>query len=303
MYDRICAHLFEQPLLYHPRKAETFVQVFGPRLTGCALTIVNGEGCADHVAFANGRPSAGVIGDRLGRAYDKAGLSPLYVVDNVAIIPVEGTLVQKGGWIGSYSGETSYQGLQVQIARAARRDDVKGVVFEVDSYGGEVNGGFETAAAIRQLSKQKPTIAILTDYAYSAGYLLASQARQVVMPEFGGTGSIGVVMMHADFSGALKKDGIKVTLIHAGKHKVDGNKFLPLPAELQEKWLSEAETMRDRFAAEVAAGRKNRLTKAAALKTEADVYRADDAVRLGLVDAIGDGSEAFAAFVKEINRR
>lgn len=303
MYDRICAHLFEQPLLYHPRKAETFVQVFGPRLTGCAVTIVNGEGGTDHVAFANGRPSAGVIGDRLGRAYDKAGISPLYVVDNVAIIPVEGTLVQKGGWIGSYSGETSYQGLQVQVARAARRQDVKGVVFEIDSYGGQVNGAFETAAAIRQLSKEKPTIAILTDYAYSAGYLLASQARQVVMPEFGGTGSIGVVMMHADFSGALEKDGIKVTLIHAGKHKVDGNKFLPLPAELQEKWQSEAEAMRDRFAGEVAAGRKNRLTKAAALKTEADVYRADDAVRLGLVDAIGDGSAAFAAFVKEINRR
>jgi signal peptide peptidase SppA len=303
MYDRICAHLFEQPLLYHPRKAETFLQVFGPRLTGCTITIVNGEGTTEHVAFANGRPSAGVIGDRLGRAYDKAGVSPLYVVDGVAIIPVEGTLVQKGGWIGSYSGETSYQGLQVQIARAARRDDVKGVVFEVDSYGGQVNGGFETAAAIRQLSKEKPTISILTDYAYSAGYLLASQARQVVMPEFGGAGSIGVVMMHADFSGALEQDGIKVTMIHAGKHKVDGNKFMPLPAELQEKWQAEVEAMRGRFAAEVALGRKGRMSKAAALKTEADAFRAEDAVRLGLVDAVGDGSEAFAAFLKEVNRR
>jgi signal peptide peptidase SppA len=303
MYDRICAHLFEQPLLYHPRKAETFLQVFGPRLTGCAVTIVNGEGTTDHVAFANGRPSAGVIGDRLGRAYDKAGVSPLYVVDNVAIIPIEGTLVQKGGWIGSYSGETSYQGLQVQIARAARREDVKGVVFEVDSYGGQVNGGFEAAAAIRQLSKEKPTISILTDYAYSGGYLLASQARQVVMPEFGGTGSIGVVMMHADFSGALEQEGIKVTMIHAGKHKVDGNRFMPLPASLQERWQGELEAMRDRFAAEVAQGRKGRLSKAAALKTEADAYVAADAERLGLVDAIGDGSEAFAAFLKEVNRR
>ena len=303
MYDRICAHLFEQPLLYHPRKAETFLQVFGPRLTGCAITIVNGEGGTDHVAFSNGRPSAGVIGDRLGRAYDKAGVSPLYVIDNVAIIPIEGTLVQKGGWIGSYSGETSYQGLQVQIARAGRREDVKGVVFEVDSYGGQVNGGFETAAAIRQLSKEKPTIAILTDYAYSAGYLLASQARQVVMPEFGGTGSIGVVMMHADFSGALEQEGIKVTMIHAGKHKVDGNKFMPLPADLQERWKGEVEAMRDRFAAEVALGRKGRLTKAAALKTEADAYRADEAARLGLVDAVGDGNEAFSTFLKEVNRR
>ena len=301
-HGRLSSMLFEQPHMYHPRKAETVVRMLGPRLTGHAITVTNGEGSIDHVAFSNGRPSAGVIGDRMGRAYDRAGVAPFDIVDGVAIIGVEGTLVQKGGWVGSYSGETSYQGLQVQIARASR-DDIKGVVFEVDSFGGMVNGAFEAAKAINALSKLKPTIAILTDFAFSAAYLLASQARQIVMPEFGGAGSIGAVMLHADFSGNLEQDGIKVTFIQSGAHKTDGNPYAALPDGLQERWQAQTDAIRDRFAGVVGQGRGKRMTKAQALKTEAKFYGAIDALDLGLVDAIGDGQEAFGAFIKAVNRR
>lgn len=300
--DRISNLLFDQPLLYHPGKAETFVRAFGTRLTGHSVTVVNGGEPVDHVAFANGRPSAGVIGDRMGRAYDRHALNPFDVVDNVAIIPIEGTLVHKGGWIGAYSGETSYQGLRTQIARA-RAENIKGVVFEVDSFGGQVNGAFETAADIAALSRLKPTIAILTDFAYSAGYLLASQARTIIMPEFGGAGSIGVVMMHTDWSGNLEQDGIRVTLIHSGDHKVEGHPFAPLPADVRERWKADADRTRDRFAEVVGKGRRGRFSKAAALKTEAQSYRADEALSLGLVDAIGNDVEAFNAFVTQVNQR
>jgi len=302
-FAHISGRLFNQPHLYDPRKAETFVRQLGPRLTGSAITIVNGVGGVEHVAFSGGRPSAGVIGDRLGRAYDANSLTPFNIIDGVAIIPVEGTLVQKGAWVGSNSGETSYEGLQVQIARAQRSEKVTAVVFEVDSFGGQVNGAFETAAAIRTLSKAKPTIAILTDYAYSAGYLLASQARQIVMPEFGGAGSIGVVMMHANFSGQLEQDGIKVTFIHAGKHKVDGSPYEPLAEGIQAKWQAQVDAMRDRFADAVGQGRGKRFNRAAALKTEAQTYTAAEAVEIGLVDAIGDGRATFEAFLKAANGR
>ena len=42
-------------------------------------------------------------------------------------------------------GETSYEGLQAQVLRAMRNPTIKGVVFEVDSFGGELAGAFETA--------------------------------------------------------------------------------------------------------------------------------------------------------------
>jgi len=302
-YEHLTQIVFDQPHLYDARKAAAFIRSIGPRLTGREITIVNGRDPVDHVAFSGGRPSAGVLGDRLGRAYDRHNVTPFQVIDNVAVIAVEGTLIQKGSWVGSSSGETSYEGLRMQIARARRSEAVKGVVFEVDSFGGQVNGAFETAEDMRQLSREKPTISILTDYAYSAGYLLASQARQVVMPEFGGAGSIGVVMMHADFSGAMEQEGIKVTFIHAGKHKVDGNPFEPLASGIHGKWQTEVDEMRDRFAMVVGKARGARFSKSDALKTEAETFSAKQALEIGLVDAVADGQATFEAFIKEINRK
>lgn len=302
-YPHLCGQLFEQPLMHDARKAEVVLRALGPRLTGHNITVVNGTGGVDHVAFANGRPSAGVIGDRLGRIMDARGVPAFDMVDGVSIIAVEGSLIQKGGWIGASSGETSYQGLQTQIARAGRLDAVKGVVFEIDSFGGMVNGGFETATMIAALSKAKPTIAILTDFAYSAAYLLASQCRQIVVPPFGGAGSIGCVMLHADYSGALEQEGIKVTIIRSGAHKTEGNPYEPLPDAQRERWQAQVDGVRDQFAAVVGKGRGKRCTKAQALKTEAQAFTAAEALDLGLVDAVGDGQEAFSAFVKAVNRR
>ena len=69
----------------------------------------------------------------------------------------------------------------------------KGVVFEVDSFGGELAGAFETTDLIARLSAEKPTLAILTDHTLSAAYLLASAARQIIIPEYGRAGSIGAL--------------------------------------------------------------------------------------------------------------
>lgn len=301
-FGHVAQRVFNMPLLYDPRKAEAFLQGMGSRIAGDTVVISNPAGAIDHTAFASGRPLAGKVGNRLERVYQRANVLPFEMVGNVAIIPIEGSLVHKGGWIGSNSGETSYQGLQAQIAAARKYAEVKGVVFEVDSFGGEVNGGFETAAAIQALSSEKPTLSILTDFAYSAGYLLASQARGVVMPEFGGAGSIGVIIMHADYSQALEQDGIKVTIIRSGSKKANGNPYEPLSADVAGRWQAQADVMREKFADTVAKGRKNRITKAKALATEADVFDANQALSMGLVDAIGDPIEAFDAFVKEVNR-
>ncbi|MGA8990672.1 MAG: hypothetical protein WB500_09890 [Rhodoplanes sp.] len=93
--------------------------------------------------------------------------------------------MHKGAYVGAYSGRTSYEGLQAQVLRAMRNPAIKGVVFEVDSFAGDLAGAFETADLIARLSTEKPTLAILTDHALSAGYLLASAARQIIIQNTG----------------------------------------------------------------------------------------------------------------------
>jgi ClpP class serine protease len=303
LMPNIAARVFNTPLLIDARKAMAMLAAIGGRIADGGIAIEGGVEAIEHIAFSGGRPSMGRLGDRLGRRLTMNAVEYPDVVSNIAVIPIEGTLVHKGGWIGTYSGETSYQGLQTQIAAAMRRPDIKGVVFEVDSFGGEASGAFETADMIAELSALKPTISILTDHALSAGYLLGSAARQVVMPAHGSAGSIGVVGLHVDMSAALEKEGLKVTLITAGAHKVDGNQFSALPKEVADRWRSSFEQKRQSFAAAVARYRGTRLSVERALGTEAQIYDGAEAVALGLADGTGNGNQIFDAFVREVNRR
>ena len=64
--------------------------------------------------------------------------------------------------------------------------------------------------------------------AASAGYWLASQASTITLTPSGEVGSVGVLDIHADISGALANAGVKVTAVTAGPHKVERAPFTPL---------------------------------------------------------------------------
>lgn len=296
---KLYQEIFETPLLIHPGKAKAAMMALGGRIVeGGVVFAEDGISAIDHWV----EPKAGVLTDRLGRHFEREGRAPFDLIDGVAVIPIEGTLVHKGGYIGQSSGETSYQGLQAQISYAGKSDRVRGVVYEIDTYGGQVAGAFQTAEMMRRLSEVKPTMSILTDNALSAGYLLGCNARQVVMPEHGKAGSVGVITMHADFSKQLEALGITVTILTAGDHKGDGNPYEPLDPTYAEKVRAELEGIRESFAAVVGRSRKSRLTAAAALKTEGAHFEGRESVRLGLADAVGHPNDAFAEFVAAVNR-
>ncbi|MCW2319242.1 signal peptide peptidase SppA [Rhodoblastus acidophilus] len=191
---------------------------------------------------------------------------------------------------------------QVQDVRAARDPSVKGVVIEADSFGGEVAGVFETADMLAALSRSKPTLAILTDHALSAAYLLASAARSIVIPKSGLAGSIGAIILHADMSGRLEKEGVKVTVLRAGKDKATMNAVEPLSKEKRESVEAQLESVRQDFAARVGQYRSGRFNANQALATEGAEFDGADAVALGLADAVGHANDAFDAFVREMSR-
>lgn len=301
LLTRWASRLIEAPLAIHPGKAAAILAAVGGRFVEGAFTVVGAE-AVDHVAFGGGRPSMGRLPDSLGNAYARAQRRPYPMVDGVAVIAIEGSLVHKGGWIGLDSGETSYEGLQAQIRAAARDTAVRGVVFEVDSFGGEVSGAFDLAEQIAALSRAKPTIAIQTDHAASAALLLASQAGEIVAPPTGGAGSIGVIAVHVDRSGELAKKGQVVTILTAGAHKAEGNPYEPLPEAVASRWRAELEAIRKQFAAVVGSGRGKRMSAEKAMATEARYFAADEALSLGLIDRIAHPSAAFDEFIAKVNR-
>ena len=302
-YPFHAARLFNTPLMVDPGKAEIIAGALGARILGRSIRIVSPK-TADR-----GGPVAGVLGEPIRGASDvdwwtgeeKPVFEPARRHGNIAVLEIEGTLVAKGRWTGAYSGMTSYEGIGAQVTELREADDVKGVVVEVDSFGGEVAGAFDCADQIARLAAEKPVLAILTDHACSAGYLLASAARAIVAPRNCVAGSIGVVTMHVDVSRALDEAGLTVTILAGGRHKADGTPYAPLPEETAKKVRAEMETLRGIFAETVGRYRGARLTKEAALATEADTYtNGKAALAAGLIDAVANPSEAFAAFVTEM---
>lgn len=213
------------------------------------------------------------------------GLPYKRTAQGVAIISIIGSLVNRGAWLGSSSGETSYEGVNFQIAHAAADVNTKAILLDIDSPGGEATGCFECAAAIRAAGENKAVVASINGMAASAAYAIASAADWIVTTESGVAGSIGVVLLHADYSGKLKKDGISPTLIFAGAHKVDGHPFAPLSEEVTADLQAEVDGYYKLFVSHVAEGRG--MTEAAIRATEARTFMGADAKTVGLADAIG----------------
>ena len=104
-------------------------------------------------------------------------------------------------------------------------------------------------------------------------------------------GSIGTVMMHVDRSHELEKRGRRVTLIHAGAHKVDGNQFEPLSPAVRADLQRTVDEFNNRFIDVVAAGRGRKLSPQTIRDFEAGVFMGQAARGVNLVDRIGSFSE------------
>ena len=303
LHARIAARAFNTPLLVEPSKAMAFLSGLGPRILGRRVETVDTVEAVDAAATTTLPARASLLAGGLADSYRQHGDAPYPVVDGIAVIEISGVLIHRGGWIGQSSGQTSYEGIAAQIEAAASDPAVRGLALEIDSFGGEVAGAFDLADRIRALRATKPVWAFVAEHAFSAGYALASQADRILLPRTGALGSIGVVVLHADLSGQLDQDGVRVTLIHSGSHKVDGNPYQPLPEIVQGDIQREIDVLRFLFAETVAAGRAGKISHEAALATEAATFRGADAVAAGLADEVSDLARGFAAFRQLLAQR
>jgi signal peptide peptidase SppA len=207
---------------------------------------------------------------------------------SVALIPVMGVIAHRMSSLDiSGPGGTSIQQLTADFRQALGDGNCKAIVFDVDSPGGSVEGVMELAGEIYDARKQKPITAVCNSMACSAAYWLAAAANEVVCMPSGQCGSIGVYMLHQDESEALKKDGIKITIIKAGKFKAEGNPSEPLSPEAYDAFLGKVNDYYGMFVKAIA---QYRGTSQAAVREGYGQGRsllANDAVKQGLADRVG----------------
>ena len=71
-------------------------------------------------------------------------------------------------------------------------------------------------------------MAVANSLAASAAYWIGCFASEFYITPGDEVGSIGVWQAHFEYSKALQEEGVKTTLVSAGKFKVEGNLYVPL---------------------------------------------------------------------------
>ena len=151
--------------------------------------------------------SVEAIERELGRPLDNT--RTVRVREGVAVIPVSGPLFRYANLFTRISGATSYEALATDLGEALRSSEVRGIVFDVDSPGGVVNGNAEISEMIYQARALKPTAAFVSGLGASAAYWLATSAERVIVSPTAILGSVGTVIGVTDDSATDAAQGIR----------------------------------------------------------------------------------------------
>lgn len=173
----------------------------------------------------------------------------------VAVLDMFGVISQRMNMFDEISGGTSTEVATKQIRALQSDEEVKAIILNFDSPGGTVYGIEELAAEILASRGGKPIIAQVNSACFSAAYWLASACEEIIVTPGGQAGSIGVYSIHEDISKMLEMEGIKETLIYAGKFKVEGNPYEPLGDAAAEEIQRRVDQVAASFVRDVAAGR------------------------------------------------
>lgn len=213
---------------------------------------------------------------------------------NIAVVPIIGSLMKK-----DYCGAAGMQTIAARIKQAEQTESVSGIILNIDSPGGTVDGTKELADTVKACTK--PIIAFADGLAASAAYWIGSSANKFIAKDTTTeVGSIGVVLSFIDNQKAMEKEGYEFHDIFADqssekwKEMIDAQKgdystikewtLNPLASEFQEA---------------VKGNRPNVKDKA----LHGRVYLAKLAKRLGLIDSIGNFDFAVQELSKLISNK
>lgn len=290
----LAQRIFNVPLMVSEHKAEVIVAALHQRLGVGSFERLDSTAlsASDMVALA---------GDAR-RNYDD--WKPFHADGAVAVIPISGTLVHKFGWLDPTSGLTGYDGIARKFRAAMADPEIRAIWLDIDSPGGEVAGCFalceEIARSTQSEGGDKPVWAFINEQATSAAYAIAAVCDRVYGPRTMITGSISSYIMFTDWSQALDKAGIRVSIIRGAprKGRMTGAERLDDPARA--KLQSLVDETHDIFCNLVAMGRN--LTFDAIDGTEGDLFSGSDALDLGLVDGVMSETEAWDLLQLELGQ-
>lgn len=226
--------------------------------------------------------------------YSAEVMSQMYSVQqNVGVISIKGSLVEGSAGYGVFYGQTGYDDIRAALVAAVSNSDVKAILLDVSSGGGQVSGVDDTAQLISRVNNVKPVVTYTGSTMGSAALWLGASANHTVAGKTAIVGSLGVIMVHLDRSRQLADAGIKPTIIRAGTEKALATPYEPLSEKAQAGLQSQADVLYGVFLNHVASSRGVSATNGDKKFGQGRVFVGQQAVDAGLVDKLGTYEDAF----------
>ena len=180
------------------------------------------------------------------------------------------------------------------LRKLADDDDVKAVVFRVNSGGGSAVASEQIRHAIKLVKAKKPVVVSMGGVAASGGYWISSPANCIVAEPTTITGSIGIFGLIPNFSG-LVQDKLGVTFDGVTTNKYsDYETELVLgknPNEIMKRMQVYVDRGYQNFLNIVSEGRGMKPAQVDSI-AQGRVWLATDAIKIKLVDQIGSLDDA-----------
>jgi len=224
---------------------------------------------------------------------------------NIALINIHGYIVtyltESSCWeeldqvpLDSVSSER----VIANINETEENDNIKAVIVEIDSYGGNPVASEEIMNTLKRMTK--PTIAVIRGGAASGAYLVATGADKIYASEMSDIGGIGVTMSYLDYSEQNEWEGIIYQELSSGKFKDTGDPDKGLTGEERELLMRDVEKMHRIFVESVAENRNLDIETVERL-ADGSTMLGQDAKQNDLIDEIGGVYDAQEWLGNELN--
>ncbi len=217
----------------------------------------------------------------------------------IALVVAEGDITRGSpGSDGTNGIESEY--LDKILRQVGNDSSVKGAIVRIDSPGGEVTASDELWREMNQLSKKKPLVISMSDYAASGGYYMAMTGDPILAYSGTITGSIGVVFGKPNLHGLYDKLGITKDEISRGKFADIDSDYQPLSDAARAKLKEGIDSEYRDFISKVATARHRRFEDIEPV-AQGRAWLGSQAKGNGLVDEIGGLDRAIEMVKKKAN--
>lgn len=211
----------------------------------------------------------------------------------VAVIRLHGpVLAGMPGWMREYVTMTDPYELTAAVRAAAGDSTITGIVLDVNSPGGVVEGVDLAAEAVREAASAKPVIVAVRDLMGSAAYWIGSGASTILAGRTSIVGSIGTYMRWTDYSGMAEQEGVQIHVYRSGDLKAPGQMGEPHNEFVDQAYTAMVEDTNAVFLRGVALGRGVSETDVRERWASGRAWVGEQAIAAGVADRLGTLQDA-----------